>query len=76
MLPHYKTDWRWLKDRDDSPWYPHTRLFRQSAAGDWHAVVARIKAALQQLTHTHSAPRRRATLRLPTREIGACAIFS
>ena len=31
-------DWRWLLARDDSPWYPTMRLFRQSTAGDWHEV--------------------------------------
>ena len=47
LLPHYKTDWRWLEDRTDSPWYPvGMRLFRQSSTGDWAAVVADMKAAL------------------------------
>jgi hypothetical protein len=32
-------DWRWLLDRDDSPWYPTARLFRQYAAGDWSGVI-------------------------------------
>src|SRR2546430_601537 len=35
-------EWRWLLDRDDSPWYPATRLFRQSRASDWAGVFARI----------------------------------
>ena len=47
MLPDYKTDWRWLARRSDSPWYPGTaRLFRQTTAGDWAPVVAEIAAAL------------------------------
>jgi hypothetical protein len=46
MLP-YAPDWRWLLDRDDSPWYPTMRLFRQTAAGDWKGVVARIADALK-----------------------------
>ncbi|MBU6377397.1 MAG: tetratricopeptide repeat protein [Gammaproteobacteria bacterium] len=33
-------DWRWLEDRSDSPWYPRVRLFRQTTAGDWPAVLA------------------------------------
>jgi tetratricopeptide (TPR) repeat protein len=33
-------DWRWLRDRDDTPWYPTMRLFRQGSAGDWGPVVA------------------------------------
>jgi hypothetical protein len=32
-------DWRWLMDRDDSPWYPTLRLYRQPAPGDWNSVV-------------------------------------
>src|SRR5262249_47891169 len=39
-------EWRWLLDRDDSPWYPATRLFRQSSAGDWPPVFARIADAV------------------------------
>ena len=37
-------DWRWLADRDDSPWYPTMRLFRQSTPGDWSVVFERIAA--------------------------------
>ena len=45
MLPH-TPDFRWLLDRDDTPWYPQARLFRQSQAGDWNDVFEQIKAAL------------------------------
>ncbi len=45
MLPH-AADFRWLRDRDDSPWYPTVRLFRQPRPGDWPAVAAAIAAAL------------------------------
>jgi hypothetical protein len=45
----YAPDWRWMKSREDSPWYPSMRLFRQSAAGDWRAVVERIARALTEL---------------------------
>lgn len=41
-LNWYGTDWRWLLKRDDSPWYPSARLFRQPAMGDWSTVVDRI----------------------------------
>jgi tetratricopeptide (TPR) repeat protein len=43
-------EWRWLLDRDDSPWYPATRLFRQSRAGDWPDVFARIADAVRART--------------------------
>jgi hypothetical protein len=39
-------DFRWLLDRDDSPWYPTARLFRQTKAGDWAPVVGRLAAGL------------------------------
>jgi len=46
MLP-FAPDFRWLLDREDSPWYPKMRLFRQSRAGDWDGVIARIGEALR-----------------------------
>jgi tetratricopeptide (TPR) repeat protein len=45
----YAADWRWLRGRDDSPWYPTMRLFRQDGPGDWSPVIARVAAALQAL---------------------------
>jgi hypothetical protein len=39
-------DWRWMEGRDDSPWYPTMRLFRQQTPGDWDGVFARIAAEL------------------------------
>lgn len=43
MLPAYKTDWRWLEGRADSPWYPDSiRLYRQPANEDWMPVIADI----------------------------------
>jgi len=38
LLP-YALDWRWLRDREDTPWYPTMRLFRQPAPGDWTSVL-------------------------------------
>jgi len=40
LLP-YSPDWRWLLDRNDSPWYPTARLFRQARIDDWAGVVER-----------------------------------
>ena len=48
MLQH-NADWRWLLERDDSPWYPTARLFRQRRAGDWESVVADVAAALAKI---------------------------
>jgi tetratricopeptide (TPR) repeat protein len=42
-------DWRWLQTREDSPWYPTMRLFRQPSHGDWPTVFARIAAALREV---------------------------
>ena len=39
-------DWRWLAERDDSPWYPSMRLFRQRTPGDWREVLDRAAAQL------------------------------
>lgn len=40
-------DWRWMLEREDSPWYPSVRLFRQAAAGEWGETVERVAAALR-----------------------------
>lgn len=40
-------DWRWMEAREDSPWYPTMRLFRQSTPGDWESVIARVAQALR-----------------------------
>lgn len=46
LLP-YVADWRWLLDRNDSPWYPSLCLFRQESPGDWTGVMARVHEKLQ-----------------------------
>jgi tetratricopeptide (TPR) repeat protein len=45
LLP-YAPDWRWLLEREDSPWYPTVRLFRQARPGDWAGVLRRVAEAL------------------------------
>ena len=42
-------DWRWLLEREDSPWYPAMRLFRQKARGEWAEVFDRVAEALHIL---------------------------
>jgi len=46
VLLSFAPDWRWLLDREDSPWYPSMRLFRQPSLGDWESVVGRVAEAL------------------------------
>jgi ADP-heptose:LPS heptosyltransferase len=41
-------EWRWFLDRDDSPWYPRTRLFRQAESGEWGGVFAQVATALEK----------------------------
>lgn len=48
LLP-FAADWRWQLDRDDSPWYPSARLFRQAALGDWRGVMARVSTELAKI---------------------------
>jgi Tfp pilus assembly protein PilF len=47
LLP-FIPDWRWMLDRDDSPWYPSVKLYRQKAPGDWNEVFARVAADLHR----------------------------
>jgi len=46
LLPREDIDWRWMRERDDSPWYPQTlRLFRQAADESWSTAVERVRLA-------------------------------
>jgi tetratricopeptide (TPR) repeat protein len=47
LLPRLP-DWRWMLDREDNPWYPSLRLFRQTETATWPPVVQRVKEALQE----------------------------
>ncbi|MEX0678161.1 MAG: tetratricopeptide repeat protein [Pirellulales bacterium] len=49
-------DWRWMYGRDDSPWYPTLRLFRQSKLGEWPDVFERMAGELRKLAAGSSAP--------------------
>jgi tetratricopeptide (TPR) repeat protein len=53
LLP-YVADWRWLREREDCPWYPSARLFRQTVRGDWASVVKRVVGELHRLPVTMS----------------------
>jgi hypothetical protein len=44
----FMPDWRWFLDREDSPWYPTMRLFRQAAPGDWLDVTQRVAERLEK----------------------------
>jgi ADP-heptose:LPS heptosyltransferase len=48
LLPHL-SDWRWMQDRNTTPWYPSARLFRQSSPGDWAGVMNRVTIKLSGL---------------------------
>jgi ADP-heptose:LPS heptosyltransferase len=54
LLP-YQPDWRWLLDRDDSPWYPTVRLFRQTATREYGSVVDRVRTELLAMVSARSA---------------------
>jgi hypothetical protein len=47
MLNAFATDWRWLLNRDDSPWYSTARLFRQPSMGDWNSVLKKVEQYLK-----------------------------
>lgn len=48
LVPHMSADWRWLLERDDSPWYPSVKLYRQSTRSDWGGVFDRVTADLNE----------------------------
>jgi ADP-heptose:LPS heptosyltransferase len=49
LLPR-EADWRWMIGRDDSPWYPAARLFRNQSDADWSAVISQAKQALAEVS--------------------------
>ncbi len=48
------TDWRWLLDRDDTPWYPNMKIFRQPKHGDWESVIKQVEKELKELVIAHT----------------------
>src|SRR5206468_4828966 len=53
VLLKHEADWRWMEQRDDTPWYPTMRLFRQPRPDDWNAVAQQVAACLRPLAHAH-----------------------
>jgi hypothetical protein len=56
ILNRFDACWRWLADREDSPWYPGVRLFRQSEPGDWDPVVRRVRTDLAAWASSEPPP--------------------
>jgi Flp pilus assembly protein TadD len=50
LLNRFASDWRWLREREDSPWYPSLRIFRQARAHDWQSVISRVADELTQFS--------------------------
>ena len=55
VLLSYIPDWRWLLDRDSSPWYPTARLFRQNDTCTWDSVIMRVREAALNFVEGRSA---------------------
>jgi Flp pilus assembly protein TadD len=65
LLDRYDHCWRWLSGRDDSPWYPSLRIFRQTRPGEWTPVIARVAAALTRMVADRAElPERQGVARL------------
>ena len=56
LLVTHAPDYRWLLDRQDSPWYPSVRIFRQPRPGDWKTVISDVVKAWEQQVQVRSAP--------------------
>jgi ADP-heptose:LPS heptosyltransferase len=49
----FNPDWRWMLGREDTPWYPTMRLFRQGSRGDWAGVARRVAEELRRFVREH-----------------------
>ncbi len=55
LLNRYESEWRWMLEREDSPWYPSLRQFRQAKQGDWGDVVERMAGELARKAEEHAS---------------------
>jgi Tfp pilus assembly protein PilF len=67
LLNRFESEWRWMMEREDSPWYPSMRIFRQPAVHDWDSAISRVGSELIMLASTHrpavaDAPQRKGLL--------------
>jgi len=76
LLP-YTAEWRWMKDKNDTPWYPTMRLFRQTEPGNWEPVIAAIKKELvDQLSESITQKQKRAIQLAQNKQFNdACQLF-
>ncbi|MCL6433920.1 MAG: tetratricopeptide repeat protein, partial [Leptolyngbyaceae cyanobacterium HOT.MB2.61] len=58
LLLSYAPDWRWLLERQDSPWYPTLRIFRQKQPGDWQSVFEQLQVALREWKEANAVQNR------------------
>ncbi len=68
-------DWRWMLDREDTPWYPTMRLLRQGTAGDWTSVIARAAGELRELAASGQAPQVAAATAAAAKAARTCVSF-
>ena len=54
LLAQFLPDWRWMLAREDNPWYPTMKIYRQAAIRDWGSAVARVRQSLTQLSLRYS----------------------
>jgi tetratricopeptide (TPR) repeat protein len=61
LLPHLG-DWRWMQEKETTPWYPTARLFRQRTSGDWAGVIDRVVGELRNASSAHQSETQTGTI--------------
>jgi hypothetical protein len=56
LLNRFESEWRWMMAREDSPWYPTMRIFRQPGLHDWDSAITRVRGELDALARNHQPP--------------------